>query len=136
MQTAGFDGANLSGADLHGMDLRSTQFDGANLADANLSGANLRDASILGSNLRRSNLRNADLENAAVCSNDTNEGEDGNRVTRRLECARFDGADLRGANLRHVRYCVWSDRVGKCTAATAEMLREAGHADLSGALTP
>jgi uncharacterized protein YjbI with pentapeptide repeats len=76
------------------------------------------------------------LENAAVCTDNVNVYRDGGIDTGELVCARFDGADLHGANLRHVRHCVWLAANESCRPATSEMLRTAGHANLTGAQVP
>jgi uncharacterized protein YjbI with pentapeptide repeats len=122
--------------DLRGLNLQRVRLDGSNLEHANLERVNLHDAAIVGANLQNANLRNADLENAAVCSNNSIEDDNGNVVLGRVVCSRFDGADLHGANLRHVRRCVWVRSSDQCTPATAQMLRDEGHADLTGALAP
>jgi uncharacterized protein YjbI with pentapeptide repeats len=81
-------------------------------------------------------LRGADLENAAVCTDAITINGAHAYDTGELECARFDGADLRAADMRHVRHCVWTAGTQQCRPATAAMLRDAGHADLSGAQSP
>jgi Pentapeptide repeats (8 copies) len=61
MFPAGYERANLSGADLFLADLR-----GAVLREANLSGANLVRSSLQGANLRRANLSGANLRSAGM----------------------------------------------------------------------
>lgn len=58
---AHLNGANLSGADLSGCDLRNANLRGANLCGANLSGANLGWADLRGVNLSGADLRSANL---------------------------------------------------------------------------
>jgi uncharacterized protein YjbI with pentapeptide repeats len=75
------------------------------------------------------------MEYAAVCSDDIT--MDGGSITYRApSCARFDNAQLRGANLRHAQHCVWQNDHRTCTPATREMLQRLGHANLDGALAP
>ena len=63
--------ADLSGADLSGVNLRGADLSCANLRDANLSCANLLDAdlrcaNLIGANLSSANLRGADLRGASL----------------------------------------------------------------------
>ncbi|HEX9417380.1 MAG TPA: pentapeptide repeat-containing protein [Gaiellaceae bacterium] len=53
------DSANLSGADLRGVDLDEAQMRGATLVDADLSGTNLNLADLSGADLSRTNLSGA-----------------------------------------------------------------------------
>ena len=81
--------ADLSGADLSGVNLRGADLSCANLRDANLSCANLLDAdlrcaNLIGANLSSANLRGADLRGAS------------------LSGVNLSGADLRGASLSGV----------------------------------
>lgn len=93
--------ADLSGADLAGVNLYGADLAGANLNDAHLSQADLRDADlteadlrradILGANLERSRLRDADLRGADL--RETNIGD------ADLAGANLANADLRSASL-------------------------------------
>ncbi len=53
--------ANLSGADLSAANLSNTDVDGANLSGANLSGANLTGTDLSGANLTGANLNGANV---------------------------------------------------------------------------
>lgn len=79
--------ANLSYADLRGLDLR-----GANLSYAELDNADLRDANLENANLCGAYLYNANLEYAILCGADLG-GAD-------LNYANLSHANLKGANLK------------------------------------
>ena len=79
-------GANLSGVNLCGANLRYADLRGANLSGVNLSGANLRYADLSGANLSGANLRYADLSGA-------------NLRRANLRSVNLSGANLRSANL-------------------------------------
>jgi WD40 repeat protein len=57
---------HLSGADLHGLDLKGADLSGVDLHGANLSGANLCDAHMSAANLSGANLTEVRLENASI----------------------------------------------------------------------
>jgi uncharacterized protein YjbI with pentapeptide repeats len=97
-----------------------------------LTGANLSHASVVGANFRNAALRNADLSNAVVCTDRLNGDTGGGKIL----CARFDNADLRGTDLRHARHCTWRNSVTNCRQITADELRSAAHANLTGAIAP
>ncbi|MGB5632120.1 MAG: pentapeptide repeat-containing protein, partial [Waterburya sp.] len=80
---SGFDlsSARLANADLRGADLRDANLRSARLANANLSGAKLSGAKLSGFDLRGVNLSDADLRGVNLSS------------------ANLRGAELRGANL-------------------------------------
>jgi len=86
---------DLSGADLHGMNLYRADFSGADLREANLSEtylvwANMRGADLRWANLSHARLGGADLRGAVLFRAD------------------LSGADLREANLRE-SYLTWAD---------------------------
>ncbi len=76
-----FQGATLSGVDLHK----------ANLIGADLRGANLRGANLHGADLRNAKLMRTDLSMADVGAAD-------------FGCADLNGADFRGANLKGANF--------------------------------
>ena len=88
--------ADLSGADLSGIDLRYVDLSGANLRYANLryanlSGANLSDANLRYADLRYANLSDANLRYASL--------KYANLSDANLNCTLLDGANLSDANL-------------------------------------
>ncbi|MFD2175716.1 pentapeptide repeat-containing protein [Rhodobacter lacus] len=92
---------DLSGANLSGADLGSTEFSGANL-----SGADLRRANLIGANLFRADLSEAKLSGANLFRADLSEAKlSGANLFRvdfseaKLSGADLSGADLSGANL-------------------------------------
>jgi Pentapeptide repeats (8 copies) len=66
LSSANLRGADLSGSNLHGANLRSANLRGADLSGSNLHGANLREASLFLANLSLANLSLADLNDANV----------------------------------------------------------------------
>ncbi len=94
--------ADLSDADLEGVDLSDARLNEANLSGARLSKANLSHADLYGCDLadailRNADLRSANLESAWLVGADLR-GAD--LQDSKLVGANFDGADLRDANLR------------------------------------
>jgi hypothetical protein len=83
--------ANLSGADLHGMDLFRVHLAEANLSGADLSRANLNQADLSRADLSRANLSGADLNQAFLA--ETN-----------FSGANLTGADLSEADLSEVNF--------------------------------
>jgi len=88
--------ANFSWADLTGANLFGANFSGADFCKAKLRGANLEEASLMGTNfswanLFGANLREADLREANLDGADLREAD--------LRGAYLYGADLRGAYL-------------------------------------
>jgi hypothetical protein len=84
-------GANLTGADFHGVDLRmailnEANLSGASLTDANLNGAALREVNFTGAALTKANISWTDLSQAKLCR-------------ANLFWANFTGAVLKRANL-------------------------------------
>jgi uncharacterized protein YjbI with pentapeptide repeats len=75
---------DLSGADLHGVDLRNCNLSDANLAGADLTGADLRSSGLGGTDLRGATLLNADVRGTA------------------LHRAKLQECDLRGVNLEAI----------------------------------
>jgi len=133
------EGANMRDIDLHGANLEGAQLEGVNLDDAHLQSTNFHNAELLGSNLRNSDARNANFQNAVVCSDDTTTINDhGARsvITGKTDCLGLEGTDLHGANFTGARHCVWlgNGTAPRCKPATAQMLQEYGHANLSGAI--
>lgn len=93
---------NLSGANLHGQDLRGVNLTGADLSNADLSGANLSEAHLAGADLSKADLGGANLAFADLsapplpnCPNDAVRNN-----ARLLAGADFSKADLQNANLR------------------------------------
>jgi uncharacterized protein YjbI with pentapeptide repeats len=133
------EGANMRGIDLHGANLDSAQLEGVNLDGAHLQSANFHSAELLGSNFRNSDARNANFQNAVVCSDDTtilNDHGVRSVTLGKTDCVRLDGTDLHGANFTGARHCVWlgNGTPPRCKPATAQMLQEYGHANLTGAV--
>jgi len=97
--------ADLTGADLRGVNLRETSLRDANLtwadlADANLRGADLRNTDLRSANLTNANLRVADLTNANLSN--------ANLTDANLRDANLTGANLRGINLTDADL-TWAD---------------------------
>lgn len=91
-----FVGADLTGADFEGANLRRAIFDGADLEGANLAGADMRNGSFIGANLMKVALDGADMRGA--------------RFQRaKLSLSNMQDAKLKGADMRGVRgrYAVW-----------------------------
>ena len=72
---ADLSGANLSGANLSGANLYRTTLSGANLSGADLSGANLKLANLIRANLSGANLSGAVLRRAWFCRTRMPDGE-------------------------------------------------------------
>jgi uncharacterized protein YjbI with pentapeptide repeats len=97
-ETGSCRGCDLSGADLHLMNLSKADLSGANLTGAQLDTADLSGASLRGADLSRASgafirLTGADLSGARLVSFDACYDQD------------FRGAILRGADLSHARLC-------------------------------
>lgn len=75
---------DLSGADLHGLDLRGYNLSEANLAGADLTGCDLRTSGLGGADLRGATLRDADARGTG------------------LHRAKLQESDLRGVNLEPI----------------------------------
>ncbi len=97
-------GANLAGARLTGADLRDAHLDEADLHGADLRGVRLQAAQLAGTNLQqallsRGNLRMANLERADLRGADLRRADLRQALLAqvRTDGARFQGADLRGA---------------------------------------
>ena len=82
--------ADLSNADLRGVNLSDTDLRGANLSNANLKGADFINSNLKGANLRGADLAHADLSNADLTGAD-------------LSGANLKDADLKDANLTGVK---------------------------------
>jgi uncharacterized protein YjbI with pentapeptide repeats len=91
---ADLSGVNLREANLSGADLRMADLSGANLNIAYISVADLRGADLRGANLRFASLGLADLRDANLSGADL---RDVNLSGANIEGADFRGADLRGA---------------------------------------
>ena len=94
--------ADLSGADIYGLDLRGANLYGANLIRADLRvayliKADLREANLSGANLSGADLYEANLSGADISGADLREA---NLSGANLSGADLRGADLSGANLR------------------------------------
>lgn len=63
-----FERAELSDANLQGIDLKGSDLSYADLSEANLIGANLRGCDLSYANLSQANLQNADLRGAMLFS--------------------------------------------------------------------
>jgi hypothetical protein len=95
-------GANLSGADLSGVDLRGANLSGADLSGVDLRGANLSGADLYGANLYGADLSGADLSGAYLRGADLSEADLSEAYLRGayLRGADLSGADLSEADLR------------------------------------
>ena len=103
-----FSNADLSGADLSGADLRGAKLVGTKLVGAKLLGARLNLAWIMGADFSHADLSGADLETLVVSAGlQTLPQEAATFVGANLSgakvTARFNLADMRGANLSHIR---------------------------------
>jgi uncharacterized protein YjbI with pentapeptide repeats len=87
---------HLEGANLAEADMRGTYLEKANMSGADLRGANLITAELVSVNLSRANLSDSKLFNANLSGAILKESKFGKA---QLHKARFQGADLRGANL-------------------------------------
>jgi Pentapeptide repeats (8 copies) len=107
----GYHVRDLSGADLHGADLRTVnmrgaKLEGAELGDANLRGAtlvysHLKKAYLLGAHLEKTNLNGSDLAEANLNEANLSEASlrDASLVGASLDQTHLNGANLTGANL-------------------------------------
>ena len=83
---------NLSGADLHTVNLSNANLSYANLSYADLYDVNLSGANLIGANFSHANLRYADLSNTDLsCTN--------------FRCANLDDTKLCGTKLYNVDLC-------------------------------
>lgn len=97
--------ADLSKADLHGVNLRQADLHGANLSETKLNGASLNKADLLGAVLHKADLQEADLQEADLSRADLRET---NLRETKLSETKLSGADLcradlYGADLYHVK---------------------------------
>ena len=90
---ADLSGANLHNVDLSGTDLSSTNLHNANLSGTDLSGANLRGTYLFNADLRGTNLRGVNFRGANVHKADLSGAN--------LHNADLSGTDLSGANLHN-----------------------------------
>ncbi len=115
---------DLSGADIHDLDLVGANFRQSNLIEANLcrayvSGANLRQAVLRAANLIRADLRQADLSSADL--------RQANLSRADISRADLAGAYLETANLR------WSDLSRSTLVGANLVMADLGEANLVGA---
>ena len=110
--TPGGERADLSGVNLHRMDLRFANLAGANLTGAKLTYADLKNADLSEADLAGAYLCKADLRGADVTSANLtgasliNASLVGAMLTwSNLTNADLRGVDFRGANLRSVNFC-------------------------------
>lgn len=89
-------GWNLSGSDLHDVDLSNAYLSGTNLSSANLTGTNLCNADLRYANLSSANLAEANLSNADLSGANLTDADLTNSL---LNGASIEAADLNGANL-------------------------------------
>ncbi len=100
-----FANCNLSGANLHGLDLSSVNFNESKLIRTNLNGTNLHKADLSQAGLAQASLRDANLM-AAFLSYANLAGADlrgANLTEAHLSYANLSGANLCGANLSGAR---------------------------------
>lgn len=97
LRGADLTGANLSQADLQGADLRGAILDQANLSSTNLAGANLSGASFQQANLAAADLSGAILQSAQLVAANLTGVQ---LQASRLQGSNFTGADLSFANLQ------------------------------------
>jgi uncharacterized protein YjbI with pentapeptide repeats len=122
-QKANFAGRSFAGLDLHDLDFTNADLSGADLSDADLRGAKLVAAKLVGAKLTRAKLNlawimradfshadlsNADLETLIVSAGMQTQPQEaarfvGANLSSAKVIARFNLADMRGANLSHVR---------------------------------
>ncbi|MCW5314416.1 hypothetical protein GTQ43_11535 [Nostoc sp. KVJ3] len=95
-------GANLRGADLNFANLSGVDFGGANLSDASLGGANLSDADLGGANLSGANLRRAVYTKSTKFSYDFNPAD--KQMYLIGDNTNLKGINLSGTNLRNTNY--------------------------------
>lgn len=88
--------ANLSGANLGGVDLRGAKLGWAILREADLRGATLREANLARADLRRADLRGANLDRANLLRADL---RGANLLGANMSKTGLGGAILRGAIL-------------------------------------
>ncbi len=89
-------GANLTSANLAGMDLTGIDLTGANLTSANLAGANLTGIDLTGANLTSANLANTNLTGIDLTGANLTGA---NLTSANLAGMDLTGIDLTGANL-------------------------------------
>ena len=89
-------GADLSYANLSGVNLNNADLKGTNLCVANLNGADLSNTKLNGANLRSTDLRGANLNGADLSG--------ANLIGADLRRVGFNGANLNGANLDYSCY--------------------------------
>ena len=97
-------GVNLSYADLKGADLSGVNLRGANLSGANLRSADLNYANLSDINLRWANLSGADMKGANL--------SDANLKSADLRLADLSGADMRGADIDFSCLPLWCGSLG------------------------
>jgi len=100
-----FDGLDLEGATLRGLDLAGASFAKANLAGADLTDANLSGANLSGARLTSTTFLKADLRGARLSPDDATSADfrgvnlDSAVVGGRFRHSTFEGASLRGAGI-------------------------------------
>jgi uncharacterized protein YjbI with pentapeptide repeats len=110
---------------------------GCDMSDVDLHGKDLHGISIVGSDLSGANLRAANLSGSVLCAHSERWSRDGvTRVSGKVACADLSGADLHGTDLRGVKLCDDARGRGDCRQVDSSTLRDAAHANLSGAIGP
>lgn len=112
-------GEDFGGADLRFVDLSNANLQGANFKDAQLDFADLRHADLQGAAFDRTQLVRTDLREAML------------RGATMTPPVNIHGADLRGADLRDVRFPFQYDRAGEMTLSGITSTR-LDDADLRG----
>jgi uncharacterized protein YjbI with pentapeptide repeats len=130
-------GSNFVGASLHRVnfshsDLRGAIFGGAGVEQADLSGARLDGASLVLAVLRGASLSRAVIGDAAIRARIPYSG------SHPVQCADLHGANLRGTDFRHARFCTQQSYgdYRHCRVITRRELTTLANADLTGARAP
>ena len=114
LSSAQLEGVNLMGADLQGANLREAQLEKVNLSQADLRGANLWGAKLRGANLQQAQLHRADMSWADL--------SEANMSKAVYKGARLISTQLRGTDLR--------EAIGHYSFASGAFFNDA---DLTGA---